>query len=252
MFVSRLIFKQIAEFLLGFIDYSRYTFLMTDKQKLILAVPKGRILEELMPLLSACNITPEDDFTNDKSRKLQFTTNHDGLDIIRVRAFDVATFVAYGGAHLGVVGSDAIEEFNYSEIYAPLDLGIGACRLSVAMPTEDAATDDPTKWSHIRVATKYPSLTARHFAKRGVQTECIKLNGAMEIAPALGLAKRIVDLVSTGNTLKANNMVEIEKILDVSSRLIVNRSIQKTRVKEITAWIDAFRDAVKNRPPSNG
>ncbi|PCI57120.1 MAG: ATP phosphoribosyltransferase [Alphaproteobacteria bacterium] len=223
---------------------------MTDK--LILAVPKGRILEELMPLLSACNIIPEDDFTNDKSRKLQFTTNHKGLDIIRVRAFDVATFVAYGGAHIGVVGSDAIEEFNYSEIYAPLDLGIGACRLSVAMPTEDAATDDPTKWSHIRVATKYPSLTARHFAKRGVQTECIKLNGAMEIAPALGLAKRIVDLVSTGNTLKANNMVEIEKILDVSSRLIVNRSIQKTRVEEITKWIEAFRDAIKNRPPSNG
>lgn len=223
---------------------------MTDK--LILAVPKGRILEELMPLLSACNIIPEDDFTNDKSRKLQFTTNHYGLDIIRVRAFDVATFVAYGGAHLGVVGSDAIEEFNYSEIYAPLDLGIGKCRLSVAMPTKDAATDDPTKWSHIRVATKYPSLTARHFAKRGVQTECIKLNGAMEIAPALGLAKRIVDLVSTGNTLKANNMVEIEKILDVSSRLIVNRSIQKTRVEEITKWIEAFRAAIKNRPSSNG
>lgn len=221
-------------------------------QKLILAVPKGRILEELMPLLSACDIIPEDDFTNDKSRKLQFTTNNDGLDIIRVRAFDVATFVAYGGAHLGVVGSDAIEEFNYSEIYAPLDLGIGACRLSIAMPTEDAQTDDPTKWSHIKVATKYPSITARHFAKRGVQAECIKLNGAMEIAPALGLAKRIVDLVSTGNTLTANNMVEIEKILDVSSRLIINRSTQKTCVEEITKWTEAFRNAVKNRPLSNG
>lgn len=225
---------------------------MSKKQKLILAVPKGRILEELMPLLSACNIIPEDDFTNDKSRKLQFKTNHDELDIIRVRAFDVATFVAYGGAHLGVVGSDAIEEFNYSEIYAPLDLEIGACRLSVAMPTKDAQTDDPTKWSHIRVATKYPSITARHFAKRGVQTECIKLNGAMEIAPSLGLAKRIVDLVSTGGTLKANDMIEIEKILDVSSRLIVNRSIQKTCVEEISKWTEAFRNAVKNRPPHNG
>ncbi|MGH1379221.1 MAG: ATP phosphoribosyltransferase [Alphaproteobacteria bacterium] len=221
---------------------------MSKEQKLILAVPKGRILEELMPLLSACDIIPEDDFTNSKSRKLQFTTNHDGLDIIRVRAFDVATFVAYGGAHLGVVGSDAIEEFNYSEIYAPLDLGIGACHLSVAMLNEDAKTDDPTKWSHIRVATKYPSLTSRHFAKRGVQTECIKLNGAMEIAPSLGLAKRIVDLVSTGSTLKANNMVEVEKILDVSSRLIINRSIQKTRVEEITSWVEKFRAAVKNRP----
>ncbi len=221
---------------------------MSKEQKLILAVPKGRILEELMPLLSACDIIPEDDFTNSKSRKLQFTTNHDGLDIIRVRAFDVATFVAYGGAHLGVVGSDAIEEFNYSEIYAPLDLGIGGCHLSVAMLTEDAATDDPTKWSHIRVATKYPSLTSRHFAKRGVQTECIKLNGAMEIAPSLGLAKRIVDLVSTGSTLKANNMVEVEKILGVSSRLIINRSIQKTRVEEITSWVEKFRAAVKSRP----
>lgn len=212
--------------------------------KLILAVPKGRILEELMPLLNACDIIPEDDFTNPQSRKLQFTTNHNSLDIIRVRAFDVATFVAYGGAHIGVVGSDAIEEFNYSEIYAPLDLGIGKCHLSVAMPIKDAQSDDPRKWSHIRVATKYPSLTARHFSKRGVQTECIKLNGAMEIAPALGLAKHIVDLVSTGSTLKANNMVEVEKILDVSSRLIVNRSIQKTRPKEITGWINAFRDAL--------
>ncbi len=217
----------------------------TKTQKLILAVPKGRILEELMPVLQACDIIPEDDFTNSKSRKLQFTTNHENLDIIRVRAFDVATFVAYGGAHLGVVGSDAIEEFNYSEIYAPLDMNIGHCRLSVAMPTEEAKKETPEKWSHIRVATKYPNLTARYFADRGVQTECIKLNGAMEIAPALGLARRIVDLVSTGSTLKANNMVEIEKILDVSSRLIVNRSIQKTRPQEITAWINAFRNAVK-------
>ncbi|MGH1376243.1 MAG: ATP phosphoribosyltransferase [Alphaproteobacteria bacterium] len=220
---------------------------MTDMntQKLILAVPKGRILEELMPVLKACDIIPEDDFTNSKSRKLKFTTNHENLDIIRVRAFDVATFVAYGGAHIGIVGSDAIEEFNYSEIYAPLDMNIGHCRLSVAMPTEEAKKENPEKWSHIRVATKYPNLTARYFADRGVQTECIKLNGAMEIAPALGLARRIVDLVSTGSTLKANNMVEIEKILDVSSRLIVNRSIQKTRPKEITAWINAFRNAVK-------
>ncbi|MGN7438589.1 MAG: ATP phosphoribosyltransferase [Alcanivorax sp.] len=218
---------------------------MTDTKKLILAIPKGRILKELTPLLEACNIIPEDDFTNDKSRKLQFSTNHENLDIIRVRAFDVATFVAYGGAHMGVVGSDAIEEFSYSEIYAPLDLNIGHCRLSVAMPTEEAEKEDPRQWSHIRVATKYPHLTARHFAQRGVQTECIKLNGAMEIAPALGLARRIVDLVSTGGTLKANNMVEVEKILDISSRLIINRSTQKTRSAEISEWIETFRKAIK-------
>ncbi len=215
-------------------------------EKLILALPKGRILEELMPLLGKCDIIPEDDFTNPKSRKLQFSTNHENLDIIRVRAFDVATFVAYGGAHIGVVGSDAIEEFSYSEIYAPLDLGIGVCHLSVAMLTKDSKSEDPAKWSHIKVATKYPDITARHFAKRGVQVECIKLNGAMEIAPSLGLAKYIVDLVSTGSTLKANDMVEVEQILDVSSRLITNRSTQKTRPNDIEKWVNAFRVAIKN------
>lgn len=215
-----------------------------DTHKIILALPKGRILKELKPLLSACGIEPEPDFESDDSRKLQFSTNHPNLDIIRVRAFDVATFVAYGGAQLGVVGSDAIEEFNYSEIYAPLDLNIGQCRLSVAMPEEDARKETPESWSHIRVATKYPNLTRKYFAQRGVQAECIKLNGAMEIAPALGLARRIVDLVSTGSTLKANNMVEIEKILDVSSRFIVNRSALKTRPEEIGKWIESFRQNI--------
>lgn len=214
-----------------------------DPKKLVLAVPKGRILEALMPLLSACDIVPEDAFTNPKSRKLRFTTNHPELDIIRVRAFDVATFVAYGGAQLGVVGSDAIEEFDYSEVYAPLDLGLGHCRLSVAMLVEDAKTDDPARWSHVRIATKYPNLTAKHFARRGVQAECIKLNGAMEIAPPLGLARRIVDLVETGSTLEANGMVEIEKILDVSSRLIINRSALKTQPDSLQGWIDKFRCA---------
>lgn len=217
----------------------------SNSKKMILALPKGRILKEVIPLLTACGITPEDDFHNDNSRKLRFTTNHENLDIIRVRAFDVATFVAYGGAHLGVVGSDAIEEFNYSEIYAPVDLNIGHCRLSVAMLAEDAKNEDPQSWSHIRVATKYPSLTARHFARRGVQTECVKLNGAMEIAPSLGLARRIVDLVSTGSTLIANDMVEIEKILDVSSRFIVNRSALKTRPEETGYWIDTFRQNIQ-------
>ena len=215
------------------------------KQKLILAVPKGRILKELMPLLEKCDIIPEDDFTDPKSRKLMFTTNHDNLDIIRVRAFDVATFVAYGGAHLGIVGSDALEEFNYSELYAPLDLNIGHCHLSVAMLKEDANKEEKRSKSHLRVATKYPHLTSRHYAAQGIQAECIKLNGAMEIAPSLGLANRIVDLVSTGNTLKANNMVETEKIIDISSRLVVNRSTQKTQPEEIKLWIEAFRKAVK-------
>lgn len=215
---------------------------MASKEKLILAVPKGRILKELQPFFKAANIIPENDFTDEDSRKLRFTTNHPGLDIIRVRAFDVATFVAYGGAQMGVVGSDAIEEFNYSELYAPLDLNIGHCRLSVAMLKDEA--EDPSRWSHITVATKYPALTARHFARRGVQAECIKLNGAMEIAPALGLARRIVDLVSSGGTLKANNLIEVEKILDVSTRFIINRSAYKTQRKTIDPWIESFRKVI--------
>ena len=216
---------------------------MTD-DKLILAVPKGRILKELLPLLGACGIEPEPAFSDPDSRLLRFTTNHSNLDIIRVRSFDVATFTAFGAAHLGVAGSDVLEEFDYAELYAPVDLNIGTCRLSVAMRAEDAAEDDPRRWSHIRVVTKYPNLTRKHFARRGVQTEIIKLNGAMEIAPDMGLARRIVDLVSTGSTLKANGLVEVEKILDVSSRLIVGRKALKTMPDVMQRWVEAFRNAV--------
>ncbi|MEM7679806.1 MAG: ATP phosphoribosyltransferase [Pseudomonadota bacterium] len=219
---------------------------MTDKKqkKLVLALPKGRILEELMPILKGCDIQPEDDFFSKKSRKLQFSTNHNNLDIIRVRAFDVATFVAYGGAHLGIVGSDVIEEFDFEDLYSPVDLKIGACRLSVAVPEAEAANDDPAQWSHVRIATKYPNLTAKHFAKRGVQSECIKLNGAMEIAPALNLSNKIVDLVSTGKTLEENKLKEVETILNVSSRLIINRPTMKTAPETIQNWIEKFRTSV--------
>lgn len=199
-----------------------------DQGKIIMAVPKGRILRELIPIFAAAGIEPAGDFFDEDSRALRFTTNMTGLDIIRVRAFDVATFVAYGAAHIGVVGLDALEEFAYSEIYAPVDLGIGQCRLSVAAP-EDKAGQYLGSRSHVRIATKYPNLTHRFFAGRGIQAECIKLSGAMEIAPALSLAERIVDLVSTGSTLKANNLAEEEVILNVTSRLIVNRTALKTR-----------------------
>ena len=210
---------------------------------LILAVPKGRILEEALPLLAAVGIVPEPAFVDENSRALQFRTNSPAIDLIRVRAFDVATFVAHGAAQLGIVGSDVLAEFDYPELYAPVDLGIGHCRLSVAEPAEMAATDDPRGWSHVRVATKYPYLTQRHFEARGVQAECVKLNGAMELAPMLGLAPRIVDLVSSGRTLKENGLVEVEHIADVSSRLIVNRTALKTRSEEIGKWIDRFREA---------
>ena len=195
----------------------------------VIAVPKGRILAEALPLLARAGIVPEAAFSDENSRALRFATQDPRVALIRVRAFDVATFVAHGAAQLGIVGSDVLAEFDYPELYAPVDLGIGHCRLSVAEPAALAAHDDPRGWSHVRVATKYPHLTAQHFARRGVQAECIKLNGAMELAPLLGLAPRIVDLVSSGRTLKENGLVEVEPILDVSARLVVNRAAMKTR-----------------------
>jgi ATP phosphoribosyltransferase len=211
---------------------------------LILALPKGRIYDELAPVMQRVGITPEPDFFNEHSRALKFATNIEGLSIIRVRSFDVATFVAYGAAQLGVCGSDVIEEFNYPDLYAPLDLGIGRCRLSIAEPAAIAAKDDPARWSHVRIATKYPKLTSRYFASRGVQAECIHLNGAMELAPAIGLSERIVDLVSSGATLAANGLVEVEKIMEVSSRLIVHRAAYKTRSAEIEPILNAFKGAL--------
>ncbi|NOZ42456.1 MAG: ATP phosphoribosyltransferase [Alphaproteobacteria bacterium] len=187
-----------------------------------------------MPIMRAAGIIPEPDFDNPQSRKLTFDTNDPRLRIIRVRSFDVATFVAFGAADLGVAGNDVLLEFDYPEIYAPLDLDIGHCHLSVAEPESLSRDDDPSRWSHVRVATKYPNLTRKHFARRGVQAECIKLNGAMELAPGLGLCRRIVDLVSSGATLRANGLVEVEKIIDISARLIINRTAFKTRNEEIT------------------
>lgn len=207
-----------------------------------LAVPKGRILEELQPLMARAGVKPEPDFFNENSRKLQFATDVKELSLIRVRSFDVATFVAFGAAQLGVCGSDVLQEFDFPDIYAPLDLGIGKCRISVA-ELKELEGQDPARASHVRVATKYPNITQNHFAARGVQAECIKLSGAMELAPKLGMCSVIVDLVSSGATLKANNLVEVEKINDVSSRLIVNRTALKTRNEELSAWIDRFRSA---------
>jgi len=214
-------------------------------QKIItIAVPKGRILAELAPIIARAGIQPEPDFFNENSRKLSFATNHDNIQIITVRSFDVATFVAFGGAHIGVCGSDVLMEFPYPDIYVPLDLKIGICRLSIAESIELAENDDTARWSHIRIGTKYVEASKRYFAERGIQAECIKLNGSVELAPQLGLCRRIVDLVSTGKTLHDNGLVEVEKIADVSSRLIVSRSAFKTRYSEISAIIDSFRKAV--------
>jgi ATP phosphoribosyltransferase len=211
--------------------------------KIVLALPKGRILSEVMPLLARAGIEPEREFADEDSRKLQFRTNLPDFEIVRVRSFDVATFVAFGAAQLGIAGNDVLMEFNYPEIYAPLDLKIGRCRLVVAEPGELVAKDEPREWSHVRVATKYPEITRAHFAARGVQAECIKLNGALELAPALGLCRRIVDLVATGATLKAHNLVEVERIADVTARLAVNRTALKTRPDALMGWIERFAQA---------
>lgn len=209
-------------------------------EPLIFAIPKGRILDEALPLLAKVGIEPAPEFFDKSNRSLMFATNLAHVSIIRVRAFDVATFVAHGAAQIGIVGSDVVEEFDYSELYAPVDLGIGRCRLSVAQPKDDA--EQIGNISHIRVATKYPNLTSRHFESLGIQAECVKLNGAMELAPSLGLSRHIVDLVESGSTLKANNLVETDRILDVSGRLVVNRAAFKMRSAELTPMVQKFRE----------
>ena len=214
---------------------------------IIFAIPKGRILDEALPLMRAAGIEPAPDFFDKKSRALKFATNRPDVEIIRVRAFDVATFVAHGAAHIGIVGSDVVDEFNYSELYAPVDLNIGHCRLSVAEPAGAPAEDFATM-SHVRVATKYPGLTRRFFESHGVQAECVKLNGAMELAPLLGLSRRIVDLVSSGATLRENGLVETHQIMDITARLIVNRAAFKMMSGSIPPMVDAFRALVEEAP----
>ncbi|QDH16870.1 ATP phosphoribosyltransferase [Swingsia samuiensis] len=207
---------------------------------LILALPKGRILKALIPVLKRTGIEPDPDCLDESSRRLRFKTSHPNLDVVRVRSFDVATFVAYGGAHIGVCGADVLMEFDYPDIYAPLDLGIGACRISVARPKDEK--EDPAKaQSRIRVATKYPTIARKHFASQAINAEIVHLHGAMELAPTLDLASVIVDLVDTGSTLRANGLMETETIAEITSRLIVNRVALKTRSEEISALIERFR-----------
>jgi ATP phosphoribosyltransferase len=210
---------------------------------LVMALPKGRILEEALPVLERAGIVPDPGFGHEDTRQLRFATNQPGLSLVRVRSFDVATFVAFDAAQLGIVGSDVLMEFDYPELYAPVDLGIGRCRLSVAEPETLAGADDPARWSHIRIATKYPEVTRRHFAGRGVQAECIRLSGAVELAPSLGLSQRIVDLVASGATLRANRLTEVEVIAEISARLIVNRAALKTRASALQPLIERIREA---------
>ena len=215
-----------------------------DSKKLILALPKGRILEEAIPILKHAGIEPEPAFFESSDRRLRFSSNHHNIDIIRIRSFDVATFLAYGSAHIAIAGSDVLQEFNHPEIYAPIDLGIGKCRLVVAAKEDTVYSHDQRQLSHIRIATKYPEITRHYFEKKGIQVDCIKLNGAMEIAPNLGLCRRIVDLVETGSTLSANGLVEIEEVMNVSSKLAVNRAAWKIYPELISKWITKIREVV--------
>lgn len=209
-------------------------------QPLTFAVPKGRILDEALPLMARAGVVPEAGFHDKDSRALTFATTRADMRLIRVRAFDVATFVAHGAAQMGIVGSDVIEEFGYPDLYAPVDLGIGRCRLSVAEPDGASGAGAPPAGGHVRVATKYPALARRHFERQGIQAECVKLNGAMEIAPILGLSRTIVDLVSSGRTLVENGLSETAVIMEVSARLIVNRAALKTDTR-IGDLVDRFR-----------
>ncbi len=207
-------------------------------KKLLLAVPKGRILEELLPVLNRAGIDPEREFFNESSRKLIFATNFANIQIVKVRSFDVATFVKFGAADIGICGSDVLEEFSSKEIFPLLNLNIGKCRLSIA--ANNSTKFDLQNISHIRVATKYVEIAKKYFANLGIQAEPIKLNGSIEIAAQLGLCDFIIDLVSSGKTLQENNMAELVKIMDVSSYLVVNRASFKTNNGEINKLIELF------------
>ncbi len=212
-------------------------------KKIILAVPKGRILEELIPVLEKADIKPEESFFESESRKLLFGTKQKNINIIRVRAFDVATFVAFGAAQVGIAGDDVLNEFNYNEINKVLDLKIGKCRLSVAKKKQNVTNENQNN-GHIMVATKYKNTVTNFFAEKGVRAECIKLNGAIELAPKLGICSTIVDLVSTGKTLNENNLVESNILLNITSKLIVNKISYKIMNNEISEIIRKFTRAI--------
>ena len=209
-------------------------------ETLTIALSKGRILEESLPLLAAAGIRPlEDPLT---SRKLILDTTQAQVKLVVIRAADVPTYVQYGAADLGVAGKDVLMEYGGDGLYELLDLRISACRMMVAEPQRLAERDDPRSWTRLRIATKYPLITKRHFAAKGIQTDIIKLYGSMELAPLVGLSDRIVDLVGTGATLRANGLVEVEHIADISAWLVANKAAMKMKhvaLKSLVKQLDA-------------
>ena len=210
------------------------------------ALPKGRIFDEIVPLLEAAGIKVAED--PEKTRKLIIGTSRPDVRLVLVRASDVPTYVQYGGADLGVVGKDTLLEHGGDGLYQPLDLNIAKCRMSVAVRADYDYAGAVKQGSRIRVATKYMQTARDHFANKGVHVDLIKLYGSMELAPLTGLADAIVDLVSTGNTLRANQLVEVEEIMKISSRLIVNQAALKLKREPLRAIIDAFETAVGPLP----
>lgn len=212
---------------------------MTDF--ITIAIPKGRILHDSVALFKKIGINCDELLTD--TRKLIFEDPQQKLRYMIVRATDVPTYVEYGCADLGIVGKDTLME-QQKDLYEPLDLKFGYCRLVVAEPAELSRTDDPLSWSNIRIATKYPTVTEQYFAGKGIQVEIIKLYGSIELAPLVGLSERIVDLVSTGETLRQNGLVEVETIADITCRLVVNRASLKTRHRRIAPILEGLEQHV--------
>jgi len=208
-----------------------------------IAIPKGRILEESVELFGRIGIDCTELLSD--SRKLIFENAEQRMRYMIVRATDVPTYVEYGCADLGIVGKDTLMEQG-KDVYEPLDLKFGYCRMMVAEPAGLAKDDDPSGWSHIRIATKYPHVAESYFAAKGIQVEIIKLYGSIELAPLVGLSERIVDLVSTGETLRQNGLVEVETIAEITTRLIVNRASLKTKHRKITEIIQGLERVLQS------
>ena len=207
-----------------------------------IALSKGRIFDETLPLLAAAGIRPSED--PESSRKLIISTDRADVRLVIVRASDVPTYVQYGAADLGVAGKDVLIEHGGDGLYQPVDLAIARCRMMVAVPEGFDYRSAVQQGARLRVATKYMQTAREHFASKGVHVDLIKLYGSMELAPLTGLAEAIVDLVSTGSTLKANHLVEVERVMDISSRLVVNPASLKLKREPLRALIDAFERAV--------
>jgi len=207
-----------------------------------IALSKGRILEEGLPLLERAGIRPTENPL--KSRKLILNTNLPEVKLTIIRAADVPTYVQFGAADLGIAGKDVLMEYEGDGLYELLDLKIARCRMMVAEPKSLASRDDPDSWTRLRIATKYVKTTQRHFAAKGIQTDIIKLYGSMELAPLVGLSDRIVDLVDTGNTLKANGLAEVEHIADISAWLVANRASMKMKQQALKSLVNRLEQAV--------